>query len=205
MWRYVPLIAVLLVPAIAFLWRSWLQRRRYGTWGIFVFRSSDRRQHIRDALGVVAFLLLVGQAARAAFDPTAAPLLIGNPTLRSISEVTGAALMLGGLILLVAAQLDLGASWRIGIDERARIGLVTGGLYRFSRNPIFLALFAIAIGYTLMLPTILSLVLLAAVGIGIRQQTLAEERYLTRTYGDQYRDYARRVGRFLPGLGRLQR
>jgi protein-S-isoprenylcysteine O-methyltransferase Ste14 len=39
--------------------------------------------------------------------------------------------------------------------------------------------------------------------IGIRQQIMLEEAYLTRTYGDAYRDYARRVGRFVPGIGKL--
>ena len=40
--------------------------------------------------------------------------------------------------------------------------------------------------------------------IGIRQQVLAEEAYLLRTHGDAYRAYARRVGRFLPGVGKLR-
>jgi protein-S-isoprenylcysteine O-methyltransferase Ste14 len=33
---------------------------------------------------------------------------------------------------------------------------------------------------------------------------LAEEAYLARVYGDAYRAYARRVGRFLPGIGLLR-
>ena len=42
--------------------------------------------------------------------------------------------MLGGLVLMVTAQLHLGASWRIGIEAGARPGLVTGGLYAVSRD-----------------------------------------------------------------------
>jgi protein-S-isoprenylcysteine O-methyltransferase Ste14 len=104
----------------------------------------------------------------------------------------------------VTAQLHLGASWRIGIDEGASPGLVTSGLYRFCRNPIFLALLVTLSGYTLMLPTRLSLGLLLGAYIGVRQQVAAEEAYLLRTYGESYREYARRVGRFLPGLGRFR-
>lgn len=118
--------------------------------------------------------------------------------------MTGALLLFGGIALLIAAQLDLGASWRIGIEEGASPGLVTGGLYRFCRNPIFLALIVIVAGYALLLPTRLSLILLVGAYIGVRQQASAEEAYLMRTYGDSYRAYARRVGRFLPGLGRLR-
>ena len=40
--------------------------------------------------------------------------------------------------------------------------------------------------------------------IGIRQQILTEEAYLVRTYGEGYRQYARRIGRFLPGIGKLR-
>jgi protein-S-isoprenylcysteine O-methyltransferase Ste14 len=59
-------------------------------------------------------------------------------------------------------------------------------------------------GYVLLLPTPLSLLALAAFAIGVRQQVAAEEDYLARTYGDAYRDYASRVGRFVPGLGKLK-
>lgn len=57
-------------------------------------------------------------------------------------------------------------------------------------------------GYTLLLPTRSSLALPAGAFIGIHLQVRAEETYLLSTYGESYRDYARRVGRFLPGLGR---
>jgi protein-S-isoprenylcysteine O-methyltransferase Ste14 len=81
---------------------------------------------------------------------------------------------------------------------------VTSGLYRFCRNPIFLAILITLTGYTMLLPTRLSLALLLGASIGIRQQILTEEAYLLRAYGADYREYARRVGRFLPGIGRLR-
>ena len=91
-------------------------------------------------------------------------------------------MLFGGIILLVIAQLNLGASWRIGIEE--------GGI--------------MLTGYTLLLPTRLSVALLVGAFIGMRQQVVTEEAYLCRTYGDVYRAYARRVGRFVPGIGRLR-
>lgn len=44
-----------------------------------------------------------------------------------------------GIVLALAAQLSLGASWRIGIDEAERTDLVTTGAFRVLRNPIFAA------------------------------------------------------------------
>ena len=58
-------------------------------------------------------------------------------------------------------------------------------------------------GYALLIPTPLSLVVFAGAFVGIRRQVFAEEAYLIRTYGDAFRAYASRVGRFLPGIGRL--
>lgn len=201
--RSLPLIGAVLLLAVICGWRPWLQARRHGSSGVLLFRSGRRRQNVRDALGVVLLVGVVGQAIVAARWPEfLSPLDAISPPAATIGQATGTVLLFGGIVLLVIAQLDLGASWRIGIEEGARQGLVTSGLYRFCRNPIFLALLTTLTGYTLLLPTRLSLILLLGAFIGIRQQVLAEEAYLSRTYGDAYREYARRVGRFLPGVGR---
>ena len=158
---------------------------------------------LRDGLALVLFVLLLGQAIVAAASPESSFLAGTNhgPT-REILQVAGAVLMFGGIALLVAAQLNLGASWRIGIDVEAKPGLVTRGLYRFCRHPIYLALLVILAGYALLLPTLLSLALLLGTYVGNRLQISAEEAYLLHTYGTAYRNYAQRVGRFLPGIGK---
>ncbi|MBI3781056.1 MAG: isoprenylcysteine carboxylmethyltransferase family protein [candidate division NC10 bacterium] len=186
-------------------WRPWLQSRRYGSSGVLFFRSGDWRQNLRDALGAVLVVGLVGQSIVAVGWPESLSLIpvIYYPESRTW-HVTGALFLFGGLILLVLAQLHLVASWRIGIDEGTRPGLVTSGLYRFCRNPIFLAILTTLTGFMVLVPTRLSVVLLLGAFIGIRQQVLTEEAYLLRTYGGSYREYARRVGRFLPGMGRLR-
>lgn len=203
--RYVPLAAVLATAAIAFLWRPWLQRRRYGHSGILLFRSPDRAQQWRDALVVLLFVLLLAQALAAAVAPAALPLAQADRRAAAgVRNAAAIALVIAGVALLVTAQLQLGASWRIGIDDAARPGLVTSGIYARSRNPIFLALLLIIAGYMLLIPTLLSAVLLAAAYIGTRLQIRAEESYLLRAYGDDYRAYASRVGRLVPGIGKWQ-
>ena len=64
---------------------------------------------------------------------------------------------------------------------------MTSGFYRFCRNPIFFAILVLLTGYTLLLPTRLSFVLLAGAFIGIRQQILTEEAFLGRAYGEAFR------------------
>ena len=194
---------MLLLVAIVFVWRPWLQRRRHGSWGIVMFRGSPA-QKLRDVMLIALPLLLVGQAVVAAWWPQALPLSEADTRAApGVRIALGAVLMFGGLLLQAAAMLQLGASWRIGIDEGARPGLVTRGLYRYTRNPIFLALIAVLTGYVLLVPTLLSALILIAAVFAIRQQIAEEESYLLRTYGAEFRDYARRVGRLLPGTGRL--
>ena len=201
--RHIPLAGILLFIGIAFGWRPWLQYRRYGTSGVVLFRSRQLGQIARDSLTVVWFVLLLGQAAAVAALPHWLPsrALIHGPV-SEILQAAGAVLLVGGLVLTVKAQLELGASWRIGIDEAAKPGLVTSGIYAFSRNPIFLAFLIILTGYTLLVPTVLSVAMLIGTYVGIRLQIAAEEDYLERSYGAAYLDYARRTGRLLPGLGR---
>lgn len=202
---WLPLIGVLVFLGIVCCWRPWLQSRRYGGSGIRFLRSGPWPQRLRDALGVVFAVCLVGQAIAAAGwpeSPSRVRVFYGLDA--GIWPVTGVLFVLGGLILLIVAQLHLGASWRIGIDEGTKPGLVTNGSYRFCRNPIFLAILITLTGYTVLLPTRLSLALLLGAFIGIRQQILTEEAYLVRAYGESYLEYARRVGRFVPTIGRLR-
>ena len=53
------------------------------------------------------------------------------------------------------------------------------------------------------LPTALSVANLLCVVAGVRYQVSQEEEYLLRTYGQGFRVYAARVGRFVPGLGKM--
>jgi protein-S-isoprenylcysteine O-methyltransferase Ste14 len=203
-WRFLPLAGVLLIVLITTCVRPWLQYRRHGTTGVLLFRSGRLPQNLRDAALVVLVAALIGQAAAAVTHRHAPVLLIAEQgALRDALQVAGAVLLFGGTALLAAAQLNMGPSWRIGVDEGEAPGLVTGGLYRFCRHPIYLGLLTALTGYAMLLPTPLSLSLLAAAFAGARMQAAAEDAHLLRTYGEAFRAYARRVGRFLPGIGRL--
>ena len=114
------------------------------------------------------------------------------------------AMVLSGVATLTA-QLDMGSSWRIGVDAEERTDLVTHGAFRLVRNPIFTAMSGFAIGTAIAVPSRLTRVAAAAVLAGIEAQVrLVEEPYLTSVHGEEYLRYAQRVGRFVPGVGRLQ-
>ena len=128
-WAWIPLVGVLVVLALGCVWRPWWQARRYGSSGLFLFQAGGGAQRLRDGVALLLPVLLVAQAVFAGVSPAAVRPIVGTfppaPLLRAI----GIVLMIAGVTLLVAAQLNLGASWRVGIEGRARPGLVTTGFY----------------------------------------------------------------------------
>jgi protein-S-isoprenylcysteine O-methyltransferase Ste14 len=196
-----------LVGSLAFgtigVWRSWLHRCRYGTLGIHLFKSNDAGQIFRDAIAIVVPTLMPCQAAIAILWPDLLAPIEVIPTSSGTVAVVGTGLLLFGSGILVLGNLALGPAWRIGIEEGARPPLVTTGIYGFIRNPIFVSSLIVIAGYALLLPTWLSLIFLGLFALSIVQQTAVEEFHLLRTYGVKYYDYANRVGRFAPGMGRL--
>jgi protein-S-isoprenylcysteine O-methyltransferase Ste14 len=111
---------------------------------------------------------------------------------------------LGGLSVF-GAQLGMGASWRIGVSEDQGTDLITGGWFSAIRNPIYTAMVVGWTGFALMVPTWLAFAAVVVIAVALELQVrVSEEPYLIRTHGDAYRAYAARVGRFVPGVGRLR-
>jgi protein-S-isoprenylcysteine O-methyltransferase Ste14 len=109
-----------------------------------------------------------------------------------------------GLAGCLWAQLAMGESWRIGVAEDERTELVTRGIYARVRNPIFTFMVVSAAGLLLLVPNALSLAALVLTLVCVELQVRrVEEPYLRRVHGAAYADYAARVGRFVPGIGRL--
>lgn len=199
---WLPLLAVLTFFALGLGLRPWLQKLRHGTLGVVLF-AGDAHQKVRDAGLLTLFACLLVQAVMVwhhGVDPTDFDWSLPHVDTWPRS---GGWFAFTGITLLVTAQLQMGASWRIGIDERARPGLVAVGLYRYSRNPIFVGLLTFLFGFLLLVPTWASAIQFVGAAIGVNLQVRAEETWLLGAYGDDYRRYAARVGRFVPGLGRL--
>jgi len=199
--NWIPALFLALFVSVGFGWRMWLQRRRFGHSGLVLFRSGRWAQHLREASLFAVAVLLGAQVVAAGVAPEAVRRVAPIAALGFVGYALGLVLAFGGLALMVRAQLEMGASWRIGVDESSRPGLVTHGLYRWTRNPIYLAMFLAFGGLMLLLPTWVTVVALVGTVIGVRRQVRDEETYLLRTYGDEFRSYAARVGRFVPGFG----
>jgi protein-S-isoprenylcysteine O-methyltransferase Ste14 len=122
----------------------------------------------------------------------------GNPLLDHLGAAGGLLVALGAVIFLAAAIPLYAAKLR-------RRGAVTGGLYRYVRHPQYLGLAVMGLGTTLIWPRFL--VLLAFVAMLFLYVLLArwEEAQCIARFGDPYRAYLARTGRFLPRLLPLRR
>ena len=109
----------------------------------------------------------------------------------------GIVLLLLSLVWTAVAQYQMGQSWRIGIDREHRSPLVQRGFFNFSRNPIFVGIMVTLLGLFLFIPNALTLVVLVVGVVVISIQVRLEESYLLESHGDSYREYQRRVRRWL--------
>ena len=115
----------------------------------------------------------------------------------SLLVTVGIVLLVVALIWVLIAQLQMGDSWRIGIDETSQAALVQQGLFGISRNPIFLGMLVMLVGLLLILPTAATLTVAALGFVLIHVQVRLEEAFLVEKYGENYRNYQARVRRWI--------
>jgi protein-S-isoprenylcysteine O-methyltransferase Ste14 len=101
------------------------------------------------------------------------------------------------LVWIVVAQHQMSTSWRIGIDERSRTELKTTGLFRLSRNPIFLGIIVSVLGLFLIMPNALTFSLVIATYFIIQIQIRLEEEFLDRQHGKAYKEYKSKTRRLI--------
>lgn len=114
-----------------------------------------------------------------------------------IVQYVGIGLLLLSLGWTILAQIQMGNSWRIGIDEEKETPLVQKGLFSLSRNPIFLGMQITLLGFFLVSPNALTLLIFVLGFVLIQIQVRLEEEFLTKLHGENYLLYCRKTRRWL--------
>ena len=111
-------------------------------------------------------------------------------------DVIGYILLVPGLLFSVLSLFTLGRSTRFGIPTN-KTTLKTGGLYRISRNPIYLGFNLITVSSVLILLNPVILVLGVFSMSVYHLIIMAEEQFLEKAFGSDYLEYKKRVRRYV--------
>jgi protein-S-isoprenylcysteine O-methyltransferase Ste14 len=190
--------ACLIIYVLAtFVWRAYAVRKKTGITP-FTFKDSDTPHDFIGRVFKLTFAAVVLVIVVYALLPAAYAYLgpiewLERPALKWI----GIAFLLLSLVWTVIAQAQMGEAWRIGVDTEHRTPLVQTGIFRISRNPIYIGVTITLLGLFLTIPNALTLVILVMGLVLIGVQVRLEEEHLTRMYPKEYADYCQRVRRWI--------
>ena len=142
-------------------------------------------------------IFLTGLGIGLALEHLLFPWELVSPSLLLVLRVLAGAFALAAAWLLLSA---LGGFRRKGNDPRPwreDTAFVEDGIYRHTRNPMYLGMALAYIALTLAFNSLWPLLTLGPVLFVIRHYVIGrEEAYLAQRFGQTYADYCQRVGRW---------
>lgn len=193
---YLLLIFVLYV-LLVFVWPSYLVYKRTGV-NPFVFGKSNS---VNDYAGgcmkwmvLAVFLRLIAELVWPEISAQLGPLPFLQHTL---IQTIGFVMLHLGLLWSLVAVLQMGNSWRIGVNNDHKTALAQNGLFKLSRNPAFFGMLITLGALFLILPDAVMLCVLIAAILVLQVQVRVEEAYLTNVHGDNYIKYMNTIRRWI--------
>ncbi len=110
----------------------------------------------------------------------------------------GLLIYLSGSLFAIWARFTMNKFWGIPAqhDEERQTKLIADGPFSFSRNPIYLGILLLFIGFSLALRSY-SILLVPVVFYVIYKTILVEEKLLHKKFGKEYEKYMKKVPRFV--------
>lgn len=160
-----------------------------------------KRDNAHDYLGFVMKVLMVSLTVIILF---ASFTNVQHPYLVPVTFFEKPWAIVAGMILIhlaffwiLIAEMQMSRSFRIGIDEKNKTMLVTRGVFRLSRNPVFLGMIITVWGIFLILPNLFTFTIAVLTYFTIQVQIRLEEAFLEKQHGLKYLQYKKRVRRML--------
>lgn len=129
---------------------------------------------------------------------TLLPLLSQNN--RLVITIVGYILFLSGFFVSVVALKQLGPAWTAMAFYRIKANqkLITKGIYKYIRHPIYLSIILQAVGYELIVNSWLFLIFAIVLFLTISFHINKEEKMLTEYWKDKYVKYSLKTKRLVP-------
>ena len=156
--------------------------------------SKGTREVVLLALAWIGFLVPLVWVASPAFSFAEYPL-------RRAPLVAGIACLAAGLWLFYRSHADLGSYWSVTLEVRENHRLISQGVYRRVRHPMYSALFLYSVGQALAVPNwVAGCSYLVSFGILFAFRIRAEEQMMVDAFGDEYIAYMAKTKRLVPGV-----
>lgn len=114
----------------------------------------------------------------------------------SFIRIIGLIIILLGIVLLILALIAIKDNFLIGINPNTNTSLVTSGIYKISRNPIFLGFDLLYIGLFFVFPNPINLIFTIILVWLFDGLINIEEGYLVSSYKDDYINYKSKVKKY---------
>ena len=152
-------------------------------------KRKEKKLHTVEALmSVATFSVVIIQLLSIFFDWNIMP---------SGARFTGFCIAGIGDIFFLISVIYMKDSWRAGIPEKDKTKLVTDGIYKFSRNPAFVGFDFMYTGVLLMFFNTGTLLFSLFSIVVLHLQILQEEKYMAKTFGEEYLEYKKKVFRYI--------
>ena len=116
----------------------------------------------------------------------------------SAQNILGLALYIGGLTTAIVAQIILQRSYASTLVIREDHQLITHGIYRYTRHPVYLGVIIAVIGLPVYASSLYGLLIMSALIPIILNRIRMEERMLSDEFGDAYRAYQESTRKLIP-------
>jgi protein-S-isoprenylcysteine O-methyltransferase Ste14 len=173
----------------------WIRRKRF-------WQAQTGGETTAEEKGDRSFWLYLPGAMAAFFIPPLEYLYVAAILPRSAAcEWGGVALILLGCALFAWARRTLGAAYSGHLTVTSRQGLVQSGPYRVVRHPAYLGYLLMSLGVCLGYSSLFGLASISLLLLpGLIYRIRTEDRLLERHFQDQFRAYAKRTARLIPGI-----
>jgi protein-S-isoprenylcysteine O-methyltransferase Ste14 len=183
--QFVPLLAMVAI-ILATLWRGFAIQRATGDrpWAFASAKGVQRIAGSSFALSVAALLVAAALATTGDTNWT----------------IVAAIFALIGAAIVIAAQVQMGRAWRVGVREGDAPLFVSHGLFRYSRNPIFVGMMLVGLAAAMVSGAWWSWIALTIFIASCAVQVRIEEAHLEASFGQSYRNFRALVPRWI-GIG----